>query len=1080
MSDKLFSIYRSSAGSGKTRTLAKEYLKLALRFKADYYKHILAVTFTNKATQEMKDRILAYLDAFANGNNDSLAIELMKELKIDAPTFKNNCQALQSEILHNYSQFSISTIDAFFQKVIRSFTREAGLSGDYRLEIDQQEVIEEVVDKLVDELGTNPQLTRWVIDFAKENLENDRPWDVRSSLIDFAREIFREEFRAIEDELMRSTDAPDYFKNLQHDLRKECFGFTGTIKKYAEEALAIIKTNGWTENDFKYSGGAYNFLVKMSEVNSVKELEDEKGIGKRPRKEYLEARHWPDKDTPHAPAISQTAGKSLIPLLKNIIDFRDAHYKKALSAEVVMINFYAFGLVADLSRKLREHKEENNIMLLADAPKFLNGIIQDSDTPFIYEKVGSFYRNYLIDEFQDTSGMQWGNFKPLLINSLDQGYTGMVVGDVKQSIYRWRGGDLKLLQQDVEQHIGSERVEVNELSTNFRSAVNVINFNNAFFEAASSAAEKETGAALVRDSYSDATQQLSKTEAGVVKVQFVKQPDNETSWKEEALLSIPKQLEQFQEHGISLRDVAVLVRNNREGVEVAEYLLQYKNEQPASQYRYDVISNESLRIDGAVTVNIIVSALRYMVNPEDLIARAQLSYDYRRLQNEENDLTVSFSVSDKEVFKKKMPIAFTKEQAQLKKLPLYELTETLIEIFELGKAAGELVYLQTFQNLVLDFSTRERNDIAAFLEWWEENKNKKSIQVSGEVDAVQIFTIHKSKGLQFKYVLIPFCSWEVDHAPQKSPMLWVKTSEAPFSNAYVPVKYSSILEDTVFNEAYQEEKVRAYLDNLNLLYVAFTRAELGLYVHAPHPEVSRAKGTVAKVLYNGVAQSTMLAENWNEAGSVWQKGELRRADLVGNETNRGLSLHRYEVNRWRKRMVLRKKAENIFRNQHEGGQENRKRGVLLHAVFSKIQYAHDCDAVFQQAVQDGLLSKEELPVVQAQFSELLKNELVRSWFDASWDVRTEVPILAPNKADVRVDRIMLKEDRAVVIDYKTGAPRPSDEEQVTAYIKILQEMNYVQVEGYLLYVNSGQTTKVELTRTNRKSEKNQNQLGLAL
>lgn len=829
---------------------------MAMRYRADYYKHILAVTFTNKATQEMKDRILGYLDEFAKGKSDTLADELMKELSLDAPTFQLRSQELQAEILHQYSQFSISTIDAFFQKVIRAFTREAGLSGDYHLEIDQDEVLREVVDKLVDELGSNQQLTRWVIEFAKENLENDRAWDVRTSLVDFAKEIFREEFRNIEDEFIHSTADEDYFSKIQATLRTARYSFINAVKKQAETALECIHKNGWTQSDFKYKGGGYEFFVKLSEITSVKELEEKKGIGKRPRNEFQDAKNWPDKNSSHAAHIEVLAESKLIPILNSILEYRDGHFRQALSAEVVLDNFYAFGLVADLSRKLREYKEENNIMLLADAPKFLNGIIQDSDTPFIYEKVGSFYRNYLIDEFQDTSGLQWKNFKPLLINSLDQGYPGMVVGDVKQSIYRWRGGDLKLLQQEVEQHIGPQRVRVKELSSNFRSATHVVNFNNALFQAASIEIERETGGALVTESYRDVTQRISKTDDGIVTVQFIKQPDKEISWKEEALASVPRQLELLQEMGVPLRDIAILVRKNDEGVEIAEYLLHYKNEHAKSKYRYEVVSNESLRIDSAITINIIIAALQYLANPLDLIARAQLSYDYTRLKNETQNFHDSFAITDKQEFENRLPTNFVREESQLRKLSLYELTETIIEIFELGNVNGELPYLQTFQSLVLDFYARERNDVSAFLEWWEENKSKKSIQVSGEVDAVQIFSIHKSKGLQFKYVIIPFCSWEVDHSHGKAPNLWVKTGEVPFrENTCVPVKYTSALKETIFVEAYEEEKTRAYLDNLNLLYVAFTRAEVGLFITAPHPTASRSKGTVAHLLFNSITNS---------------------------------------------------------------------------------------------------------------------------------------------------------------------------------------------------------------------------------
>jgi ATP-dependent helicase/nuclease subunit A len=1081
MNDKLFSIYRSSAGSGKTRTLAKEYLKLAMRFRADYYKHILAVTFTNKATQEMKDRILHYLNEFAHGRNDLLAEELMDELNIDAQSFQLRAQELQIEVLHHYSQFSISTIDAFFQKVIRSFTREAGLSGDYRLEIDQHEVIAEVINQLVAEVGTNKELTAWVLDFAKDNLENDRAWDIRTSLIDFTHEIFREEFRSIENQLAQTTTDAQYFKNFQQALRKSVYECINPIKEIANQTLQHIHANGWREDDFKYSGGPYAFLVKMANIHSVRELEDEKGIGKRPRKEYLEIKNWSGKASPYGVAIEKAAENILIPAVKVILHHRDREYRKSLSAEVVLTNFYAFGLVADLSRKLREYKEENNMMLLADAATFLNGIISESDTPFIYEKVGSFYRNYLIDEFQDTSGMQWKNFMPLLLNSLDQGYPCTVVGDVKQSIYRWRGGDLKLLQQDVEQHIGSARVAMYELSTNFRSAVNVVEFNNAFFEYASQQGEKETSTTLVGKSYADVEQKNSKSDDGYVRIDFIKPASKDISWKDEALASIPRKLEQLQDANISLKDVAILVRNNREGVEVAEFLINYASQQKKSNYRYDVISNESLRLDAAITISIVVSALQYLLNSEDLIARAQLSYDYTRLAGKTIDSDL-FIVTDRDVFKKKLPPTFIKEQSYLKKLPLFELTETLIDIFELGKAEGELLYLQTFQNIVLDFSTRERSDIGTFLNWWEENKSKKSIQISGEVEAAQIYSIHKSKGLQFKYVLLPFCSWEVDHAPQNSPTLWVQTTDQLYEHhTVVPIKYGALLTDTIFAADYQQEKTRTYLDNLNLLYVAFTRAELGLVICAPHPDVPRMGNTVAAILYNSVTQSTRLTPYWQENIHNWQRGELQNNLLEAvKQDNQQFLLRQYVVTRWRKRMVLRGKADNIFLQTSASDIDQRKQGVILHSLLAHIHVAADALPTFEKALREGLLKNTEMEKVQILFNKLLKQHQFAAWFDGSWKVLTEAPILSPNTPDLRVDRIMLKNGKVIIVDYKTGEPRPSDQEQVLNYMSVVREMNFIDVEGLLVYIHSATIARVEQLATRRKSKDDKNQLGLAI
>lgn len=1075
MRDKLFTIYRSSAGSGKTRTLAKAYLSLALRFRADYYKHILAVTFTNKATQEMKTRILQYLNTYALGKNDALALELMQELNLDPLTFKERTNELRADILHNYSQFAISTIDAFFQKVIRAFTREAGLSGDYRLEIDQEQVTEEVINKLIDELGSNEQLTKWLIEFAKDNLENDRPWDVRSNLLDFAGEIFKEEFRAIEDELLRTTAEPDFFKNLQASLRKKTHSFIITCNKLSNQAIAIIKENGWEKSDFKYgNSGVYAWILKVEKFNSVNEFKEE-AIGARPRKEYLDAKNWPSKDSAFAKAIFDKAESALIPILNSLLDFRDKHYQEALSAEVVLANFYAFGLLADLSRKLREYKEENNMMLLADAPKFLQGIIQDSDTPFIYEKVGSFYKNYLIDEFQDTSRMQWSNFKPLLINSLDQGYPAMVVGDVKQSIYRWRGGDLQLLQQDVERHIGSERVEVKELSSNYRSAPIVVNFNNAFFKAIAEYAKEETGEALLSDTYRDVAQLTSKNDAGYVKAQFIRKPEDDTTWKQEALMALVKQIEDLQDIGVSLRDMALLVRNNREGVEVAEFLLNYKNISGEKTYRYDVISSESLRLDAVPTVSVLVSALQFLVNSDDNIARAQLSYDYARLQHENIDHHNAFSIGDRSVFLKKLPIAFTKELARLKKMPLFEITEMLIKIFDLGRFKGELVYLHTFQNLVLEFYTQERTDIRSFLDWWEDNKEKKSIQVSGDVDAMQIYTIHKSKGLQFKYVFIPFCSWDIDHKTMMAPTLWTHY-EIDDKSIVVPVNYASKLEDTVFAEAYREERTRSYLDNLNLLYVAFTRAEKALIIFAPEPKGAKEK-TVAALLFKALSVDDTLSKNWNEGALLWIEGHLGKPDeSVAPKDDHILSLESYEVSSWRQRLSLRLSSDSPFKADNFVDEESRKKGVLMHTLFAQIKYKVEAEQVFNQALQRGLINKVEQTTISNQFYRLLDNPQIAAWFEEGWEVKTEAPILIPNSRDVRIDRIMIKDDQAIVIDYKTGEPREEDQEQVHTYMRILFSMNFIKVEGFVLYLNTGEVTPVKA----ETSKKGQNQLGLGI
>jgi ATP-dependent helicase/nuclease subunit A len=1072
---KPFTIYRSSAGSGKTRTLAKEYLKLALSHRADYFKHILAVTFTNKATQEMKDRILAYLGDFSNGKSNDLTEELRQELKLDANTFQLYAQETLSLILHKYDQFSISTIDAFFQKVIRSFTREAGLVGDYRLEVEQEPVMEEVIDNLIDELGTNEDLTKWVVEFARENLENERAWDIRKSLIDFSNEIFREEFKEIEEEVNTTTSQKDFFKNLQIDLRKRKYEFINFTNARSAEALNTFAQHGLQRDDFKYGGGIYNFFKKFCAISSVGEF-DETAKGKRAEGDFQNANNWPDKDTPHKALITKLANEKLIPLLNELVAYRNKNYRVALSAEVALSNFYSFGLIADISRKLKDYKEENGIMLLADAPRFLNGVIQDSDTPFIYEKVGSFYRNYLIDEFQDTSGLQWKNFFPLLTNGLDQGYLSMVVGDVKQAVYRWRGGDLTLLQQHVAQSIGPDRVETKELTQNFRSAAEIVSFNNALFEVSAAVVAQETGKGITSEAYENLFQSAYKNEGGFVRISFLKEEGGE-KWKDLSHRRIPIYLEKLQEQGVLLKDIAILVRTNYEGQTVVANLMEYRNSTDAKpNCRYDVVSNESLRLDGATTVNLLISSLKYLLNHEDHIAKAQLSYEFAKLHEPERNLNEVFSVSRDVTFENNLPEAFTKQKITLKKLPLFELTETLIGIFNLGIYPGELTHLQTFQNLVLDFTGRERNDLGTFLEWWEENKGKKSIQVSGEVNAVQLLTVHKSKGLQFKYVIIPFCSWSLDHDFGKQPNLWVTTTAPPFDKAgYLPVMYKSALRETEFAEYYDEERSRSYLDNLNLLYVALTRAEQGLMVMAP------AKGgkTVAKLLYDSIIKSDVLKPKWDEVAGEWKSGEWATAKSTRqHEEKPALKLNEYASTPWREKLVIRQASHGFFEQQDTLVLEKVKYGIHIHTILSRIRYVDQLDEAIQQIIFEGLITAEEKPVIENLIYELLSNTQIASWFSREWDVRTETPILLPGNLDHRIDRLMLAEGKAVIVDFKTGEPKREDQKQVIAYIETLKNMDYTTVEGYLLYIKTGDVISVPPGNINKTKKKNESQLGL--
>lgn len=1025
----------------------------------------------------MKDRILAYLHQFSQGEQNALAEELKQELDLDEATFQMRSQEMLSAILHGYAQFSISTIDAFFQRVIRSFTREAGLVGDYRLEIETDVVMEEVIDRLIAEMGTNDNLTRWLVDFANENLENDRAWDVRESLIAFSKEIFSEPFKQIEDDLHQVASQKDFFPNLIANLRKQRNEFVREINARAAKCVSVIESNNLVDADFKWSrGGVYSFLRKKAVITSAKGFE----VKERAQTDFINAGDWPSKKSSRAAVVKKIA-EELAPQVSDMIDYAVQHRTRALSAEVVLSNFYAFGLLFDISRKLHEYKEEHTLMLLSDAPKFLNALIGETDTPFIYEKVGSFYRNFLIDEFQDTSGMQWKNFLPLITNGLDQGLPSVVVGDVKQAIYRWRGGDLNLLQERLEKEIGAHRVTIDQLNTNYRSAPNLIQFNNEIFRTLASIAASFAGDPSLLKVYDDVAQQSPGGAGGYVRVRFIEESE-EKKWEEEALDDLARSLESLQTAGVKLKDIAILVRRHYDGQRVVEHLVKHKKSERAKpDCRYDVVSNESLLLKGAASINLILAAMRYLANTDDVIARAQLAYEFARIHEPTRPLPEVFSVANQMDFENNLPPEFSREKLTLRKLPLFELTENMIRIFDLGNQQGEIAYLQAFQDTVLDFSGRERSDINSFLDWWKLNETKKSIQVSDEVDAAQIVTIHKAKGLQFKYVIIPFCSWNVDHDGARSPMLWVKSTDSLFTGAgFVPVKYSSTLKDTFFKSDYQQEKVKSALDNLNLLYVALTRAEKGMIILAPASKSNSSGESVSKWLMQAIGQLPFLFPP-PPTPLEWVLGTVDANTKDEERSVPAVTLQQYRSVAWRNKLVIRQAGKNFFTEtsaEQEQALKKRNYGVHLHYVLSRIQYKPDLPRVIEELKSEGWITHDELPDLERDLIALFENPLVASWFQPDWVVRTEVPVLLPDGGEYRIDRLLTRGDHAIVIDFKTGQAQREDQEQVKAYLDALSKMQYRTVEGHLLYMKTHDVVSVPPGRKISSKKKNENQLGI--
>lgn len=1063
-----FSIYRSSAGSGKTYQLAVEHISLALQDPSLFNK-ILAVTFTNKATREMKDRILSFLARLANEEDEELAEQVRLRTGLTKEQISINSQKVLERILHQYSQFSVSTIDAFFQKIVKSFAKELGLLGNYKIELDQDKIKNEVIDQMLEALDKDTRMTSWLIDFALSKVDEHRSWNIRPDIEKLANELFKESFRNVESDL--SLVGADDLKPFLNKLVAARQTFELHMQYTAREALRLIQNHGLTIEDFAYkSSGPAGYFVAVLERRDFKP-------GERILQALEDNEKWSTKSSPLKNEILSLANDHLNELSGNLVAYYQEHIRAYTSVNEVLKNFYVYGILSDIQKKLKDYRRENDVMLISDIPIFLNGIIAENDAPFIYEKTGAWFQHYLMDEFQDTSGFQWQNFRPLIVNGLSQGNMSMLVGDGKQSIYRWRGGDWNLILHKVKKDLMVDVVE-KFLDTNWRSAADIIKFNNAFFKSApekvrfeidakinkSDLSEQERAALSlsaedVTNLYADVEQKPGPKAAnsrGKV-VLHLYQKNEDVRWKEEVLNRLSRQIEELQDYGYEPKDIAVLVRRSEEGRQVIEHLVRYKNSPEANQaYSYNAISNESLFLQNSTAVRIIINAIKYLLNRQDQIALAELSYHYHCLHNDTNVSSLDHDDWSKEDF---LPAEFTNSIDSMLRLPAYELFERIIQLLQLVRAEDK-EYLQAFQDTVLEFFSSEERDLHDFIQWWEEQGKRTSIRVPGSENAISVLTIHKSKGLEFKAVLIPYCDWKLDHDSSKQNILWCKSDQKLFDQiGYLPLKYSSSLGDSYFARDYFEEMIRAHIDNLNLLYVALTRAEEFLMVNCPpFQNKINTSGDLISSWVSKMEQEHHQVELRRDAedafvtsyslGSVSDKKPLLTKNVIpGVESP-------YISDDWRSKIWIKKNAASLIKEKPWKKKSSISYGLIVHEILAAIRHIDQLDNEIDSYFREGRISQEDKKNLLKQLDILFSNPQVRSWFETDRAVKTEIPILVHNEQPRRPDRVILGDDEAIIVDFKTGNERPAHKKQVLEYQRLLIEMGYRNVQAYLLYISS--------------------------
>lgn len=1073
-----FLVYKSSAGSGKTYTLAKEYLKLALQ-SPFYFKGILAVTFTNKAADEMKERVLAFLESLASGKSSDLSGELETHFSCTAKALADNARLVLRNILHDYSGFAITTIDTFFNQVIRTFTREIGLQGGFEIEMDLENVLKEVIDKMMADLSGDSELKSWLVAFAKDRLQEGKSYEFREDVKSLAYELFKEQYKALESSLDGVEVGKETLSQLNNQLNQKIGDFRKHLKEIGVEGSIVIESSSLDVKDFsRGASGPVGQFLKWA-----------KDDFNPPTKTALEATEnadkWFTKKSPVKDQIEFLAQNELMPLLADGIRFYDENLIGYHTASEVRKYLYTYGILNDLTIKIREYREEKEVILISDLPQFLRKIIDDSDTPYIYEKVGNRYQHFLIDEFQDTSAFQWSNFKPLVLNSLASGNFNMIVGDVKQSIYRWRGGNPDLLLNQASADVGKEMTREEILSFNFRSYEEVIDFNNEIFQVTplmlqefllneighlpdQLKGEAEKRIDFLVQSYEGVVQDKpSKTQkGGRVSVQFSAKPgrNEELTWDELAVAWAIEQIEQSQQNGVALKDIAILVRDSGQESKLVKAIgLHALSENAKPDCSYQVISAQAMYLTNASVVNFMIAVFKYLNNQKEHIALVEIVNEYQRhILDNDPDLH--------ELFNKEMqhflPLEFTKYVHALGRFPLYELTEILIRIFKLERKTGELAYLQAFQDAILDYTKTEKGDLSSFLTWWELKGRKRTVQFSDSLEAVKILTIHKSKGLQYNTVIVPFCHWNMDHNTIFSNILWAQNLQNdPYKDLpAIPLRYSGNLKDSLFADDYFDEKIKAFHDNLNLLYVALTRAEQSLLIHGQKPGKSRVAdhfGNISDLLWDHLSKSPQFDEESNaySLGVEHVVPDEKKPSKIEE-----VFLEDYISNKWRHKLTIRKQSGDYFDFGDSARQLKVNIGVLTHQVLSEIKYLDELKSSVRAAYMNMEITKEDSEQLLINISELFKNEQIAQWYSRDYEVRNEVVVLPKDGRIKRLDRVLIKDGQAIVIDFKTGKPISSDKQQVLGYINLLQEMNYEQVSGYLVYLagdgtNTDQETK---------------------
>ena len=1037
-------VYKASAGSGKTFRLTVEYIKLLVQ-NPYAFRQILAVTFTNKATAEMKSRILSQLYGIWRQQDESKGYmnKVCEELEVSPQMASERAGMALHLLLHNYSYFRVETIDSFFQCVLRNLARELDLTANLRVGLNDVQVEEQAVDQLIESLQATDLLLQWLMKYIMDTIKDDRSWNVIGQIKKFGKTIFRDFYKEKSNRLEVLNNEKDFFDRYSANLRHERDEAKETMQRLADTFFGMIEAEGLKVEDFaRKNTGVCGVFLKLKRGEFSEDI-----INKTAFEAAADPAKWYAKTSPRAQFIHALAEDKLMPLLNMVISEQPTQYKRYKSADLTLRHLSQLRLLGSIESKVHELNDDANRFLLSDTQQLLHELIKDSDSPFVFEKIGTHLEHIMIDEFQDTSTVQWKNFKILLEEAMSHEWTSnLIVGDVKQSIYRWRSGDWRLLANiNHEFQNASQRLEVLPMDTNYRSMPNIIRFNNAFFTEA--AIQEEVTA------YDDVKQKWleSKADVGRVDIQLLTGED----YQQQTLDTLVDHISYLLSQGIAPKNIAILLRSNANITVIANHLM-------TTLPQVNVISDEAFRLDASPAIQVIIQALRSLTHPDDLITRAFLQKVYSG--------TIGGA----------LPEAF---DATLLLLPLYDLVERLYVIFNLHEMKNQSAYLCTFYDHVLNYIGEKSTDVNGFLREWDATLCSKTIQCS-DVDGIRILSIHKSKGLEFDHVLMPFCDWRME----MPDVLWCEPKEDPYQALpLAAIDYSQKgMVGTIYEDDYNTEHQQNVVDNLNLLYVAFTRAVESLFVIGKRQgkggsrserieqvlpvidlegaEISGLDDETQPLLFSyGVLDTSNLR---SAEGRLLSEG--RKKPQTSNPFTQPSTIIPVDIETFSLKTSFRQSNQSkdfVNADDEEFTQQSNyiKMGNILHNVFAHIRTTQDIDSALQQMEMEGIIYDAQLTreKIESMIHKRLSDKRVAMWFSSEWSLYNECTILLPNGEERRPDRVMTNGDKTVVVDFKFGHPREEYHQQVREYMDLLLQMGHQNVTGYLWFVYSNQIIEVK-------------------